>query len=616
MKNKWLAGLMACLLVLSVCVLPVHAEEDSAVSTQISDMVLSGNCGGNYVRGNGMRHSPPRSWLYANENGGVTLVQYVSAKNGVTVAEFDGDLNFLNARALPVTDIRTWGGFCAGKNYHYVVYTTDIDVLRVDQYNKDWTLRNSCSYTVGNTTSLISNDLDICEGDGSLYIVSNHIMVGGHQANFRLQISAENLGLQVEQSGIGNYSGYCSHSYVPEVVYSGGTIYAFDRSDSVPGTGIYMSVFNGGLNAGSGMRSVKSMRFNDWGSQGNAVAAPNDGVLTAYTFADWNQDNTATDVYLYYASPNNYGSQTRVSYGGGAGTPYVMSVTDTYGYVLWNTDLYDRTKPGDNLYCAVYTLNSGSVTVGAVRTIAENYLSDCEPIRWNGGLLWFTYAKELTFHQIEESGVVSKKVIHTPVVIPGQEATCAQAGLTEGSKCSVCGTILVAQAEIPALEHIEEIIPGKAATCTEEGLTEGLMCGICDAVLVEQQVLEKLPHGEVQTPYVAPTFTTEGCTEGTKCDLCGQQLSGGEVIPMLEEAVQTEYTQNGELQVTYLSDGEGVVVVAFYDESERCMAVQFLLVNEQAGTAAVTMPEGSRSYQVLLTDTHWQPKCVADNGTF
>ena len=42
---------------------------------------------------------------------------------------------------------------------------------------------------------------------------------------------------------------------------------------------------------------------------------------------------------------------------------------------------------------------------------------------------------------------------HTEVEIPAVEATCTETGLTAGVKCSVCGEILTAQKEIPALGH-------------------------------------------------------------------------------------------------------------------------------------------------------------------
>ena len=42
---------------------------------------------------------------------------------------------------------------------------------------------------------------------------------------------------------------------------------------------------------------------------------------------------------------------------------------------------------------------------------------------------------------------------HTPVALAGKAATCTEAGLTEGQKCSTCGMVLKAQETIAALGH-------------------------------------------------------------------------------------------------------------------------------------------------------------------
>jgi hypothetical protein len=84
--------------------------------------------------------------------------------------------------------------------------------------------------------------------------------------------------------------------------------------------------------------------------------------------------------------------------------------------------------------------------------------------------------------------------VHTEEVLAGKAATCTEAGLTEGKKCSECGEILVAQTEIPAKGHTEVAVAGKAATCTEAGLTEGKKCSECGEILVEQTEIKALGH--------------------------------------------------------------------------------------------------------------------------
>lgn len=85
---------------------------------------------------------------------------------------------------------------------------------------------------------------------------------------------------------------------------------------------------------------------------------------------------------------------------------------------------------------------------------------------------------------------------HTEEIIPAEEATCKETGLTEGRKCAVCGEVLVKQEVIEAKGHKEEIIPGKAATETETGLTEGKKCSVCGEILVKQEVIPALGKDE------------------------------------------------------------------------------------------------------------------------
>ena len=49
---------------------------------------------------------------------------------------------------------------------------------------------------------------------------------------------------------------------------------------------------------------------------------------------------------------------------------------------------------------------------------------------------------------------------HTEETVPGKPATCTEDGLTDGTKCSVCGKTLKAQEVIPATGHTEEKVPG------------------------------------------------------------------------------------------------------------------------------------------------------------
>ena len=119
---------------------------------------------------------------------------------------------------------------------------------------------------------------------------------------------------------------------------------------------------------------------------------------------------------------------------------------------------------------------------------------------------------------------------HTEEILMGKDATCTEAGLTDGKKCSVCGETLVAQEEIDALGHTEEILYGEAPTCTSTGLTDGKKCSVCYEVLVAQEEIPVAPHTEEAIAGKDATCTATGLTEGKKCSVCGEITVAQEII--------------------------------------------------------------------------------------
>ena len=113
-------------------------------------------------------------------------------------------------------------------------------------------------------------------------------------------------------------------------------------------------------------------------------------------------------------------------------------------------------------------------------------------------------------------------VKHTEETIPGKAATCTETGLTDGVKCSVCGTVLVAQQEIPTTEHTVVVDKTVEPTCTETGLTEGSHCSVCETILVAQEVIPATGH-----KYNAVT------TKNNVCTVCEHEITQAEIVKKL-----------------------------------------------------------------------------------
>ena len=111
---------------------------------------------------------------------------------------------------------------------------------------------------------------------------------------------------------------------------------------------------------------------------------------------------------------------------------------------------------------------------------------------------------------------------HQPEVLEAVEPTCTETGLTEGSKCSVCGKILVEQEEVEMLEHDWVFVPATAGSCTEDAVSYHQECSVCGAKDKDYTVLPAPGHKEEIIPAVEPTCTETGLTEGKRCTVCGE----------------------------------------------------------------------------------------------
>ena len=114
------------------------------------------------------------------------------------------------------------------------------------------------------------------------------------------------------------------------------------------------------------------------------------------------------------------------------------------------------------------------------------------------------------------------------------EATCTESGLTAGKKCSVCGEILEAQTEVPALDHDYKAVENtaKEATCTEAGKEADRKCSRCDS-LIEGAVIPATGHTQAVISAVEVTCTETGLTAGKKCSVCGEILEAQTEVPAL-----------------------------------------------------------------------------------
>ncbi len=120
---------------------------------------------------------------------------------------------------------------------------------------------------------------------------------------------------------------------------------------------------------------------------------------------------------------------------------------------------------------------------------------------------------------------------HKAVKDAAVAATCETTGKTEGSHCSVCGTVLKAQTTVAALGHSwDNGKVTKAATCTAAG-TKTYTCTRCKKTRTE--TIAATGHKAVKDAAVAATCETTGKTEGSHCSVCGTVLKAQTTVAAL-----------------------------------------------------------------------------------
>lgn len=126
-----------------------------------------------------------------------------------------------------------------------------------------------------------------------------------------------------------------------------------------------------------------------------------------------------------------------------------------------------------------------------------------------------TVDSDLTFYASFET---SHFWVMTDYAVP---ATCTESGLTEGSHCASCGEVLVAQQEVPALDHDLQQYAAKAPTCTKDGWEAFEKCQRdgCDYTTFREIESDGHKYGNF-IKEVAATCEDDGVKGHYHCSVC------------------------------------------------------------------------------------------------
>lgn len=150
---------------------------------------------------------------------------------------------------------------------------------------------------------------------------------------------------------------------------------------------------------------------------------------------------------------------------------------------------------------------------------------------------------------------------HTSVVDEAVGATCTTNGKTEGSHCSVCNAIIVAQTDTEKLAHSYSAWEVTAeATCTSHGLQKRA----CECGYTEYETVDKLEHAYSAWEVMAEATCTSNGLQKKVC-VCGYaeyntiDMKGH--TPVVDEAQEVTCTTNGKTEGSHCQDC-GLVLVA------------------------------------------------------
>lgn len=340
-----------------------------------------------------------KSYLYENQAGGLTRVEYINGQ--IIVEDYDNSFHLLSSRTIPM-ELSIWGGFYAGDNYNFLIFgqenpsqNNNREVIRIVKYSKDWKRLGQTSLRGANTTvPFDGGSLRCAEYGDYLYIRTCHKMYASkrdgknHQANLTLTVRQSDMSLTDTFYLVMNDSvGYVSHSFNQFVLTDQNrNLVTLDHGDSYPRSIVLMRYkgakaggdkFSGGVENSTLVAFPGATGDNYTGASVGGLAETANGYVTAFNYDGGNQ--SAREIYIGYTTKKGLNSTvTKLTESAGTQTPILVPTGLDGGYVMWT----------DTNGVFHYARYADGGTLGVIGT-SDAALSDCQPILHNGEIVWY-----------------------------------------------------------------------------------------------------------------------------------------------------------------------------------------------------------------------------------
>lgn len=376
-----------------------------------------------------------RSYLVGCDDGRLMRV-YLGSK-GYYVEYYDSNFNLLESKTID-KELSLSGGFYAGKDAYYIVSgqnnpdeLADVECFRITKYDKNWNRITSVGlYDCNTYVPFDAGSLRMTEASGYLFIRTSHTMYKSdngyhHQANVTIQLDESTMKITDSFTNVGNSSyGYVSHSFNQFIKTDGNHIVAVDHGDAYPRS-LALIKYKTDFTSGQFCSNIGYW----WDSNKHAVVNNSCDVTDLLTISGQIGYNTTNATiggfeisdtsYIVAASSINQEKQeglkniyilteskedgtvksnqiTDISGKYNATSPYLVKINNNKFMVMW-------TIKNDNTVYYTYIDGDGNV-ISDINTMSGQ-LSDCEPIVYNGMVLWYICSnKKITFYGINTDG--------------------------------------------------------------------------------------------------------------------------------------------------------------------------------------------------------------------
>lgn len=349
--------------------------------------------------------SPMYSYLYEwNEN--LYRLEYIDGK--IILEKYDPNLKFLgNGEIKP--ELPIFGGFFAGEEYNFIVYgdmnlseSNNKEVIRVVKYTKG--MKRVSAKSIYGCNTYIPFDAGcprMDERDGILYIHTSHEMYRSsdgyhHQANMDLYIRISDMSTVYSNYNVSNPSmGYMSHSFNQFIKVNENGIYtvdhgdaynraitAFRRADTSSKYAGYEDIFKikgkigenytgvcvGGMELGEDYMLVVGTSV----PQDSTFGKASQKNLFVIKVPMYSGDKTSIQYLTHYDKSDNITFSE----------PKLVKTGDDRFMLLWTETKSSETK------LFVTMLDGNGKEIGK-RQEYSAYLSDCQPIVYNGKVTYY-----------------------------------------------------------------------------------------------------------------------------------------------------------------------------------------------------------------------------------